>query len=162
MAPVKLPAVLSGALAVMLAVAGPAAARTPCGHHGSRDACLIRGNRTIHGSLPKSQAFLNRWYRIRVRARTHLSLAIDDREDPDCSSSGTVACGSVQVTLLSPRGDQLRESRTSTPSNGVNHPVTISRFVHKAGTYYADVGGYTNGEPMPFTLRAHGKPRLRR
>ncbi len=126
----------------------------------------FRANRTVRGSLPKSQGFSERWHALHLRSLTRLRLTIEDVENPVCSATvqpvGTLSCGAGRVTLLGSRGTQLRQAPLSTPRNGVSDPVTISVSVRVGGTYYPEVGGYTNGEAMPFTLRARGRPSLLR
>jgi hypothetical protein len=116
--------------------------------------------------LPNSQGFPERWYAFRLGAHTRLSLTIDDVENPVCSATvqpvDTLPCGSVRVTLLNSSGTELRQSRFSSPREGVSAPVTISVSLRAGGTYYAEVAGYTNGKAMPFTLRVRGRPSVRR
>lgn len=143
----------------LLSVVPAAEAHARCG--GSyRHACAIRKNETVHGSLPISRAHLASWYRLRLRPHTRLKVTLKDRENVSCA---ICAYGSAQLDLFNSVGvarhAQLRQTATVSRDGA---SAVLRASPHAAGTYYIDVNGYTNGEPLSFSLTVHASPRPRR
>lgn len=159
---------IAGAMVVALLGAGAAHADGYCGPDpvGPR-ACAVPTNGAVTGTLTAN--FEHDYFVFYARRGTQLSLTITNDDDPACSISPdplSYYCGVAWTELLNGRGQQLAQTASSEPVNGVPVSKSVSRILKRPGTYYAVVTGdpyigtVFNGVPLPYTLAVNGSPKI--
>jgi len=149
-------------LAAGLAWATPSRANGPCGQNfDGNHACGVNSPATYPGSLTTDNE--SDYYMFSAQPGTGLSVSITDTENPGCSTSFTDSCGWARVALLDGSGNDLDESASSQPANGITVPGSFSHTLG-ANTYYLVVSGSlgsdSNSNPVatPYTLSVDASP----
>jgi hypothetical protein len=148
--------------AAALASAAPAGAYGYCGTDSTgATACPVASNTTVAGTISSNTEY--DYYVFYVARQTDLQLTITDTENADCSNydpSYGYGCGNAQVSLLDSKGNDLEDSQSSSPNNGVTVPESIEKTIGR-GVYYLEVSGFLDPYTLPsipYQLTVDGNP----
>ncbi len=131
-------------------MASVASAYGPCGTDATGDsACpLSISPTTVSGSIANAQE--HDYYVFYAYRRTHLSLTVNDTDDPTCSFNLT--CSDVFATLFHKDGAEVTNTESSSPLSGISQPRSIEPTIGR-GIYYVTVVSPADvNDPAPYTL----------